>query len=131
MKAHQPKEQSMNHSVSLKALATVALTLGTLACATAAHAHNDLPFAVKLNAPGVHLQVAPANAYRRPMIVQPAPIYAPTHPAYTHPAPAYAWGHSHPYYQGRHLNARGTMGDYDRDGIPNRFDRFPANPNRR
>jgi hypothetical protein len=159
MEPSQPQEQSMNRFVSLKSLAAAALLLSTLAATTTAHAQSDVQFSITLGSPGVYVQPAPAYAYPRPVYVQPTPVYAYPRPVYVQPAPVYAyprpvyvqpapmyaypqpvyeqsapmygWGHQRHYYHDRHENAQGAWGDYDRDGTPNRYDRFPGNPNRR
>ena len=127
----------MNRIVILKSLATAALALGTLAAATTAHARDDVQFSITLGTPGVYVQPAPVYAHPRPVYVQPRPIYAqpissyvyPRPVYYTQPAPVYGgWGHQR-HHHGRDMNKRGPRGDYDHDGIPNRYDRFPGNPN--
>lgn len=62
-----------------------------------------------------------------PVYVAPAPVYAPR-PVYVapRPVPVYAHPYRH-YHHKRHFHPRG---DYDRDGVPNRFDRRPTNPYR-
>lgn len=140
----------MNRIVILKSLAAAALALGTLAATTTAHARDDVQFSITLGTPGFQAQSAPSYGYPRhhyvqpaPVYVQPTPIYAyPQHgyvqprtvyvqprPIYAQPAPAYGWGHQRQDHHGRRGNARGPNGDYDRDGTPNRYDRFPRNPN--
>ncbi len=135
----------MNRFVSLKSLASAVLVLGTLAVTTTAHAHSDVQFSITLGTPGVYVQPAPAYEYPWPVYVQPAPVYAypqpvyerPTpvyvypRPVYVQPAPVYGWGHRRHHHHGRHENAQDPWGDYDRDGSPNRYDRFPGNPDRR
>lgn len=127
----------MNRIVILKSLATAALALGTLAAATTAHARNDVQFSITLGTPGVYVQPAPVYARPRPVYVQPAPVYVqpissyrnPRPVYYTQPAPVYGgWGHQR-HHHGRDMNNRRPMRDYDNDGIPNRYDRFPGNPN--
>lgn len=134
----------MNRIVILKSLATAALALSTLAAATTAHARNDVQFSITLGTPGVYVQPAPVYARPRPVYVQPAPVYVqpqpvyvqpisnygnPRHVYYTQPAPVYGgWGHQR-HHHGRDINNRRHMRDYDNDGIPNRYDRFPGNPN--
>lgn len=127
----------MNRIVILKSLATTALALGTLAAATTAHARNDVQFSITLGTPGVYVQPAPVYARPRPVYVQPAPVYVqpissyrnPRPVYYTQPAPVYGgWGHQR-HHHGRDMNNRRPMRDYDNDGIPNRYDRFPGNPN--
>lgn len=68
----------------------------------------------------VHLGV-PAPVY-----VSPAPVYVAPRPVYVAPRPVYV--HPHRYYHHRHHFR--PRGDYDRDGVPNRFDRRPNNPYR-
>ena len=149
----------MNRFVSLKSLATAVLMLGTLAAATTGHAQSDVQFSITLGTPGYYEQPAPVYAYPRPMYEQPAPVYAYPRPVYeqpapvytyprsvyeqfgpvytyprslyVQPAPVYGWGRQRHDHHGRHNNAQGPWGDYDRDGTPNRNDRFPGNPNRR
>ena len=131
----------MNRIVILKSLAAAALALGTLATTTTAHARDDVQFSITLGSPGFQVQSAPtygypSRYYDQPatVYVQPRPIYVQPRPVYRQPAPVYGWGHQR---QGPHRddkwNARGPAGDRhrdrDRDGVPNRYDRFPANPN--
>ncbi len=105
----------MNRITILKSLAAATLALGSLAAATSAHARNDVQFSVAVGTPGAHAQHAPVYVHRRP--------------AYAQPAPAYGWGHQRHYEHGRNMYAYGPRGDFDHDGIPNRYDRFPRNPN--
>ena len=133
----------MNRNAILKSLATVALALGTLAAATSAQAGNDVQFSVTLGTPGIHVQSAPHYAYPRhqiarpapiylqprPVYVQPAPVYVRPHPVYAQPAPIYYRGHQRHHHYGNQVNARGPRGDRDRDGVPNRYDRFPRDSN--
>ncbi len=131
----------MNRIVILKSLATAALALGTLAAATTAHARDDVQFSITLGTPGVYAHPRPVYVQPAPVYVQPRPIYAqpissyvyPRPVYYTQPAPVYGgWGHQRQrHHYGRDINNRGPMRDYDNDGIPNRYDRFPGNPNRR
>lgn len=133
----------MNRLVSLKAVAAMALVLGTFGAASTAHARSDVQFSITLQSPGlyvqpapVYVQPAPVYTYPRPVYLQPAPIYnPPSRIVYVQPAPVYVqppyrhgWGHHH---HGQKAHARGPWGDYDRDGTPNRVDRFPADPYRR
>lgn len=131
----------MNRIVIFKSLTAAALALGTLAAATTAHARDDVQFSITLGTPGVYVQPAPVYAHPRPVYVRPAPVYVQPQPVYaqpissyvfprpvyyTQPTPVYGgWGHHH----GRNMKNRGPRGDYDHDGIPNRYDRFPGNPN--
>ena len=105
----------------------------------------------------VYEQPAPVYSYPSPVYSYPSPVYSQPAPVYVRPAPTYSvpaqvyvapppvyvqrgggWGgrdrdgyereerhHQHHWYRdGR----RGPWGDADSDGVPNRFDRFPANP---
>ena len=136
----------MNRFVFPKSLyAAAALLLGALAATTSAHAQSDVQFSINLGSPGVYVQPAPVYAYPRPVYVQPtpvytyaqpvyerpAPVYVYTRPVYAEPAPVYGWGHRRHHHHERDENTQGPWGDYDRDGAPNRYDRFPWNPNRR
>lgn len=137
----------MNRIVILKSLAAAALALGTLAAATTAHARNDVQFSVTLGNPGIHVQSGPVYSHPRPVYVQPAPVYVQPRPVYVQSAPVYVrprpiyvqpvsvYGWGHPQHRinhnGHQSNGRGHKGDYDRDGVPNRYDRYPGNPNRR
>ena len=129
----------MNRIAILKSLAAAALALGTLVTTTTAHARDDVQFSLTLGTPGFQAQSAPAYAYPRhhhvqpaPVYVQPRPVYVQPRPVYVQPAPVYGWGHQrHHQHRGDHWNARGPRGDFDRDGTPNRYDRYPGNPNRR
>lgn len=128
----------MNRLVSLKVFAAAALVLGAFGAATSAHARSDVQFSITLGTPGIYVQPAPVYAHPRPVYVQPAPVYMHPRPVYVHPAPVYVrpapvygWGYQRHHHHGRHVNAHGPRGDFDRDGVPNRVDRFPGNPNRR
>ena len=134
----------MNRITIFKSLAAATLALGTLAAATTAHARDDVQFSITLGTPGAYVQPAPVYAHPRPVYVQPAPVYVQPQPVYaqpissygnprpvhyTQPAPVYGgWGHQR-HHHGRDMNNRRHMRDYDNDGIPNRYDRFPGNPN--
>ena len=138
----------MNRIVILKSLAAAALAMGTLVAAATAHARNDVQFSVTLGNPGIHVQSGPAYSHQRPVYVQQAPVYVQPRPVYVQPAPIYVrprpmyyvqpasvYGWGHPHYKNHHGSNqpkwRGPKGDYDRDGVPNRYDRYPGNSNRR
>jgi len=101
----------MKRFISTKSLAVVALTLGTFAAASAAHARDDVSFSVSVQSPGVY--------------VQPAPVYVRPQPVYT-PAPSFYGRHDRPY-----LERRGPYGDRDRDGIANVYDSDNSHNQRR
>jgi len=63
--------------------------------------------------------------------VQPAPVYVQPQPVYVAPRvvyqeSGYGYGHRH-----GHGHRNGRWGDWDRDGVPNAYDRAPNNPYRR
>lgn len=135
----------MNRITLFKSLSAAAFALGALSAATAAHARNDVQFSVTLGSPGFYVQPVSDYVHPRPVYVQPAPVYVQPRPVYERPAPVYVrprapvfyqsapvygWGHKR-HHHDRDENARGPWGDYDRDGTPNRYDRYPGNPNRR
>jgi hypothetical protein len=124
----------MKRLSSLKSIATAAVVLGAFGAASAAHASTDVFFSVQ--APGVYLQSGPAY-------VRPAPVYVQPNPVFVQPQYGQVW---HRGYQPevatvyerdgwrhrRHYQrAYGPYGDYDRDGVPNRWDHAPSNPYRR
>lgn len=120
----------MNRVVSIRSIAAAALVLGTLAATQAAHARSDVQFSVTLQSPGFYVGAAPVYMPPAPVYVQPAPVYVRPAPVYVQPSPVYfqpgygrGWGH-----HGHHGRGHGGWGDNDRDGAPNRYDRFPNNP---
>ena len=109
----------MNRLFSVKSIAAAAVVLGAFGAATAAHARSDVVFSIGVQVPG-------AYGYAQPAYVAPSPVYV-------QPQYQYGWDDRDGWrHHGNHrVNFRGPWGDYDRDGVPNRFDRFPANPYRR
>lgn len=93
----------MNRLFSAKPLVAAAIALGAVVAATAAHARSDVIVSIGFNVPVRH--------------VQPAPVYVQPQPAYVQPRPVYHADHR--YYAQR----SGPQGDWDRDGVANRFDR--------
>jgi hypothetical protein len=73
---------------------------------SAPHARSDVILSIGLNAPYGY--------------VQPAPVYVQPQPVYVQPQ-TLSWGHD------RRYDRSGPFGDWDRDGIPNRFDRDSRN----
>jgi len=130
----------MNRLTSLKSLAAAAVVLGAFGAASAAHARSDVQFSIGVNTPGVYVQPAPVYVQPRQYYVQPAPVYV-------QPAVVYGsnrrgpWGdrdgdgianvYDHRDDRHRHGRHARAYGDYDRDGTPDRYDRFPVNPYRR
>jgi hypothetical protein len=121
----------MKRLFSAKSIAAAAVVLGAFGAATAAHARSDVVFSIGVQVPGAYGYVQPAPVY-----VQPQPVYVAPRHVYTQPQ--YGWN-QHGWDDrdgGRHqrhhrANFRGPWGDYDRDGVPNRYDRFPGNAHRR
>lgn len=85
-----------------KPLVAAAIALGAVAATSAAHARSDVIVSIGLNIPVRHVE-------RAPVYVQPQPVYVQPRPAY----------YGHRYYAQRN----GPHGDWDRDGVANRFDR--------
>jgi hypothetical protein len=92
----------MKRLFSAKPLVAAAVALGAVVAASAAHARSDVAFSVGVNVPYGY--------------VEPAPVYVQPQPVYVQPRPAY---YGHGYY----VERRGPYGDWDGDGIQNRFDR--------
>lgn len=102
----------MKRLISTRSIAAVAIVLGAFAAASAAHARSDLHFSIGVHTPGVYVQPAPVYVHPQPVFVQPRH-------GYVHPVPRRFDGiHSSPTWE-----RRGPYGDYDRDGIANRYDR--------
>ena len=97
----------MNRLLSAKPLLAAAVALGAVGAASAAHAHTDVVLSVGVASPGY---------------VQPAPVYAQPRPVYVQPQPVYV--QPQPIYERRYVaERRGPWGDWDRDGVPNIYDR--------
>ena len=127
----------MKRLFSAKSIAAAAVVLGAFGAATAAHARSDVVFSIGVQAPGAYGYVQPAPVY-----VQPAPVYVQPQPVYGAPRHVYpqhqygwddrdGWRHDDRRHHRHRANFRGPWGDYDRDGVANRYDRFPGNPYRR
>jgi hypothetical protein len=107
----------MKRLFSARSFAAAALALGAVGVASAAHAGSDVFLSIGVNAPYGY--------------VQPAPLYMAPHLAYVQPQPVYVQPQAAYHRHDRRLVARtGPYGDWDRDGVPNRFDRAPNNPYR-
>jgi hypothetical protein len=103
----------MKRLFSARSLAAAALALGAVGVASAAHARSDVVLSIGVNAPYGYGYVQPAPVY-----VEPQPVYVQPRPVYVQPQTVY-YGHD------RRWERRGAYGDWDHDGIPNRFDRHP------
>ena len=99
----------MKRLFSAKSLAAAAVALGAIGLASAAHARSDVVLSIGVNAPYGY--------------VQPAPVYVAPQPVYVQPRPVYVQPQTMYYGNDRRWERNGAYGDWDRDGIPNRFDR--------
>jgi hypothetical protein len=114
----------MKRIFSAKSIATAAVVLGAFGAATAAHARSDVVLSIGVQVPGAYGYVQPAPVY-----VAPSPVVV---------QPQYGWNQygwedrdGWRHHRPQRASFRGPWGDYDHDGVANRFDRFPANPYRR
>ena len=116
-----------------KPLVAAALGLLALGASTASHAGADVHFSIGFPAP-VYVAPAPVYVQPQPVYVQPRPVYVQPQPVYVQPQPVYVQpphrhGWNGPRHHWRHAqhHGHGGRGDWDRDGVPNRHDRFPGN----
>lgn len=119
-----------------KPLAAAAFGLLALGASSAAQAGADVHFSIGIPAP-VYVAPAPVYVQPRPVYVQPQPVYVQPQPVYVQPRPVYVqpqpvyvqpgYHHGHRGHHWRHAQHHGHRGDMDRDGVPNRYDRFPGN----
>jgi hypothetical protein len=108
----------MKRLFSAKPLVAAAIALGAVAATSAAHARSDVIVSIGFNVPVRHVEPAPVYVEPQPVYVQPQPrpaYYG--HRDYGHRD--YGYGYGHRYYAQR----SGPHGDWDRDGVANRFDR--------
>jgi hypothetical protein len=141
------KERSMKRLFSARSLVAAAVAIGAVGVASAAHARSDVILSIGVNAPYGYVQPAPVYVETQPVYVQPRPVYVQPQTVY--------YGHDRRwerngaygdwdtdgipnrfdrdsrYYDQRVTYRRGPWGDADHDGVPNRFDRAPSNPYRR
>jgi hypothetical protein len=123
----------MKRLFSAKTLAIAAVALGAAGLASAAHARSDVVVSIGLNSGYGYVQPAP-------VYVQPQAVYYGHDSRWERNAAYGDWDHDgipnrfdrHPRrYDGRNGYSQAGWGDADRDGVPNRYDRAPANPYRR
>ena len=114
----------MKRLFSAKALVAATVALGAVGLASAAHARSDVILSIGLNAPYGYVQPAPVYVDPQPVYVQPQSVYVQPQTVYVPPQTVY-YGHD------RRWERRGPYGDWDHDGIPNRFDRDPRHYNQR
>ncbi len=94
----------MKRLFSAKSIVVAAVALGAVGLASAAHARGDWVVSVDLNS---------AYGYTRPV-----PMYVQPQPVYVQPQAVY-------YGNDGRWERNAAWGDWDRDGIPNRYDRHP------
>jgi hypothetical protein len=107
----------MKRLFSAKSLVVAAVALGAVGVASAAHAGTDVIFSIGLNAPYGYVQPAPVYVAPQPVYVQPRPVHVQPQTVY--------YGNDHRWERNR------ANGDWDHDGIPNRFDRDPRHYDQR
>jgi hypothetical protein len=118
----------MKRLFSAKTLAAAAVALGAVGAASAAHARSDVVFSIGVNAPYGYVQPAPVYVQPQPIYEQPQVVY------YGNDWRRDEWRREHwrhEEWRRHHGGDRRGWGDYDHDGVPNRYDRAPANPYRR
>jgi hypothetical protein len=130
----------MKRLFSAKSLVVAAVALGAVGVASAAHARSDVILSIGVNAPYGYVQPAPVYFAPQPVYVQPQTVYY-GHDRRVERTGAYGdWDHDGipnrfdrdpRHYDQRVSYRRGPWGDADHDGVPNRFDRAPLNPYRR
>jgi hypothetical protein len=119
----------MNRLFSAKAFFVAAVALGAVGAASAAHARTDVVFSIGV--PG-YVQPAPVYVQPEPVYVRPAPVYVQPEPVYVRPYRVYEPVYEHRYWRHRAWEREhGRWADWDHDGVPNRYDRWPNNPYRR
>ena len=110
----------MNRLFSTKSFIASAIALSALVAGSAAHARTDVTLVVGLNTPHRYVQPAPVFVQHRQVPLQARTIY-------TQPQTV-QFGHDRDRFDrfvrfdGRNRRG-GALGDADRDGIPNKFDR--------
>ncbi len=112
----------MKRLFSAKTLVAATVALGAVAAASVAHARSDVILSIGLNAPYGYVQPAPVYVQPRPVYVQPQTAYYGHDRRYDQPQTVY-YGHDRRYDHDRRYARSGPFGDWDRDGVPNRFDR--------
>jgi hypothetical protein len=128
----------MKRLFSAKPFVAAALAFGALGVASTAQARSDVFFSIGI--PGAYIQSAPVYVEPQPVYVQPQPVYVQPQPVYVPPQSIYygrGFDERTVVYEREHrrhwrnAHRHGAYGDFDRDGVPNRFDHFPGNAHRR
>jgi hypothetical protein len=137
----------MKRLFSAQSLVAAAVAIGAIGVASAAHARSDVVLSIGLNAPYGYVQSAPVYVAPQPVYVQPRHVYEQPQTVYygrndrwERNASYGDWDRDgipnrfdrHPHRYDQRVGYRqGVWGDADRDGVPNRYDRAPSNPYRR
>jgi hypothetical protein len=133
------KERSMKRLFSAKSIVVAAVALGAVGLASAAHARSDVIVSVDLNSAYGYTRPVPVYVQPQPVYVQPQAAYYGQNDRWERNAAYGDWDHDgipnrfdrHPHrYDARHGYRQAGWGDADRDGVPNRYDREPYNPYR-
>lgn len=104
----------MNRLFTAKSFIATAIALGAVVVGSAAHARTDVTLLVDLNTPHRYVQPAPVFVQHQQIPMQERTIYKQPQTV--------QFGHDSDRVD-RYGHRRGALGDADRDGIPNRFDR--------
>jgi hypothetical protein len=130
----------MKRLFSAKALVAATVALGAVAAASAAHARSDVILSIGVNVPYGYVQPAPVYVQPRPVYVQPQTVYYGHDRRYERSGPFGDWDRDgipnrfdrdSRFYDPRAAHGHRGWGDADRDGVPNRYDHAPTNPYRR
>ncbi len=124
----------MTRLFSAKPLVAAAIALGAVVAASAAHARSDVIVSIGFNVPVRHVQPAPVYVQPQPAYVQPQPVYVQPRPAYQGQRDYGQRDYGQRDYGQRDYGNRdygnryyaqrgGPHGDWDGDGVANRFDR--------
>ena len=121
----------MKRLFSARFLVGAAVALGALGLASVAHARTDVTFSIGVNAPYGYVQPSYDYVYPAYGYAQPAPVYIDPQPVYVQPRPVYVPPRTIYYGHERRWQRRGPYGDWDHDGVPNRFDPNPRHYDQR
>ena len=133
--------------MNIRTIAAMTLAAAGAFGATAAQAQADIRWSVTIGLPNLPIYIQPAPVYRQwvPVYSQPAPVYREWVPVYSQPAPVYtqqAPVYGHHYATRRDRDGDGILDrhdhrrdhrradrpwDRDRDGVPDRYERYPGN----
>ena len=136
----------MNRYFSTRSFIAAALALGAAAAGSAAHARTDVTLVI--DTPHRQVQSAPVFVQHQPYAVQPAVVYnGPRTVQFDRDSDRMGrrgnpmgdadrdgipnrFDRDSRFYDARAARNHPQWGDFDRDGVVNQFDRFPRNPRR-